>query len=512
MTSTGTTVGAPLTARESASGRCRKWCACAPPSARTTTPPRRDTSSHSRSLSSCPTLTSDPGSSPASHTCSDSARRPKDNATRPFLHGGASSSTSLDRHLLSWSSRICNGPTLGSSTSSSRSSSGRARNRSSSSVWRVLSSWSVGRVGERASAPSCRSISIRSPETRCANSSQGSCATCPNNFRIESSSVRRASRSMRSKSPECSAAKGLLVERDGTYEASEELSDFEVPDSLHSLIASRLDSLPAEERSLLQDAAVLGKSFSTAALSVLTGASPNELEVPLRNLVRKELLLVDNDPRSPERGQYGFLQGLIREVAHSTLGRKDRRTKHLAAAHFFESLDDDELSGVVAAHYLEAYEASPDGPEREALGARARDTLTEAGRRAMSLGSPEQALSYFRTVPRDRGARRRAGRALGARRARLRSAWATRNARGRISKRRSSITRTLAMQSPLDKPLPHGHAHTAADPLGSSRQSREPSRAYADLGDRGEPRVRARTCLSPWQICVCIQVNQGARP
>ncbi len=191
------------------------------------------------------------------------------------------------------------------------------------------------------------------------------------------------------------SGKGLLVERDGAYEASEELSDFEVPDSLHSLIASRLDSLPTEERALLQDAAVLGKSFTTEALSVLTGTSPNELEMPLRDLVRKELLLVDNDPRSPERGQYGFLQGLIREVAHSTIGRKERRAKHLAAAHHFESLADDELSGVVAAHYLEAYEASPDGPEREALGARARDTLTDAGRRAMSLGSPEQALSYF---------------------------------------------------------------------------------------------------------------------
>jgi class 3 adenylate cyclase/tetratricopeptide (TPR) repeat protein len=191
------------------------------------------------------------------------------------------------------------------------------------------------------------------------------------------------------------SGKGLLVERGGAYDVSGELSEFEVPDSLHSLIASRLDSLPPQERALLQDAAVLGKSFSTAGLSVLTGLSPPELEVPLRDLVRKELLVVDNDPRSPERGQYGFLQGLIREVAHGTLGRKDRRSKHLAAANYFESLGDDELSGAVAAHYLEAYEASPDGPERDALGARARDTLAQAGQRAMSLGSAEQALAYF---------------------------------------------------------------------------------------------------------------------
>jgi len=189
--------------------------------------------------------------------------------------------------------------------------------------------------------------------------------------------------------------KGLVVEVEGAYQAVGELSDLDVPDSLHALIASRLDSLLPGERALLQDAAVLGKSFPAAALASLTNRSIGDLEGPLRDLVRKELLSVDIDPRSPERGQYGFLQGLIREVAYTTLSRTDRRSKHLSAAHYFESLADDELSGVVAAHYLEAYRSSPDGPERAALGARARDTLADAGRRALTLGSPEQALSYF---------------------------------------------------------------------------------------------------------------------
>ena len=49
-------------------------------------------------------------------------------------------------------------------------------------------------------------------------------------------------------------------------------------------------------------------------------------------------------PRSPERGQYGFVQALIREVAYGTMARRDRRARHLAAARYFESLGDDELA------------------------------------------------------------------------------------------------------------------------------------------------------------------------
>jgi len=189
--------------------------------------------------------------------------------------------------------------------------------------------------------------------------------------------------------------KGFLVERDGTFALTGELSDLEVPETLHSLIASRLDTIPPSERALLQDASVLGKSFTAEGLSAIAGQSSEDLVGDLHDLVRRELLIVDNDPRSPERGQYGFLQGLIREVAYGTLARKERRSKHLSAAHYYESLADEELAGVVASHYLEAHRASPDGPERDALAARARDSLTEAGRRALSLGTPELALSYF---------------------------------------------------------------------------------------------------------------------
>lgn len=190
------------------------------------------------------------------------------------------------------------------------------------------------------------------------------------------------------------AGKGLLVESGGAYEIAGELSDVELPDSLHALIASRLDALPQEERSLIQDASVLGKSFTVAALAAIINKPNSELEDVLRDLVRREFLSIDVNPRSPELGQYGFLQSVIREVAYSTLSRNDRRARHLAAAQYLLGLGEDELAGVVASHYLEAYRSSPDGAERDELGRLSRDALVGAGRRALSLGAPDQALSF----------------------------------------------------------------------------------------------------------------------
>jgi class 3 adenylate cyclase len=182
---------------------------------------------------------------------------------------------------------------------------------------------------------------------------------------------------------------------DGTLRATGPLTTIDVPPSLHALIAARLDSLPAADRSLLQDAAVLGQTFMTAALSALVGEGPEVLEPRLRGLVARDLLSLNTDPRSPERGQYGFVQALIREVAYGTLARRDRRTRHLAAARYFEALGDEELSGALATHYRAAYEAAADGPEADALAAQARIALRAAADRAAGLGSLLQALAYF---------------------------------------------------------------------------------------------------------------------
>jgi class 3 adenylate cyclase/predicted ATPase len=179
------------------------------------------------------------------------------------------------------------------------------------------------------------------------------------------------------------------------YQLSGELGELRAPESLRGLIAARLDGLDQADRELVQDASVLGLFFTTSGLSALQGKSETELEPRLRNLVQRELLVFDADPRSPERGQYGFIQGIMREVAHETLARSDRRAKHLAAARHLESLGDDELAGVLASHYYDAYQATPPGPEADAIVAQARIALRAAAERAAALHSPDQAIALY---------------------------------------------------------------------------------------------------------------------
>jgi class 3 adenylate cyclase/tetratricopeptide (TPR) repeat protein len=186
----------------------------------------------------------------------------------------------------------------------------------------------------------------------------------------------------------------LRLEADG-YVPVGDLASLAVPETLTALIASRLDALDAPERSVLHDAAVLGQSFSLAALSAVSGIDDAALEPRLATLVRRELLTRDVDPRSPELGQYVFVQALIREVEYSTLARKDRKVRHLAAARFFESLGTDELAGALAGHYLAAHEHAVQGAEADALAGQARIALKAAAERAASLGAYDQAVSFL---------------------------------------------------------------------------------------------------------------------
>ena len=186
------------------------------------------------------------------------------------------------------------------------------------------------------------------------------------------------------------------IERDGeAFRPIGDLSEIAVPESLHALIAARIDGLPPVERTLVQDGSVLGLSFGLAALTAVSRGPADEIQASLHHLVQRELFTLEDDPRSPERGQYRFVQGLLREVAYGTLSRDDRRARHLAAARYYEALGDEELSGVLAQHYVDAYQAHPDGPEGAAVAAQARVALRGAAQRAGDLGSHRLAHSYL---------------------------------------------------------------------------------------------------------------------
>ncbi len=191
-------------------------------------------------------------------------------------------------------------------------------------------------------------------------------------------------------------AEKRLVLDGRTYKPTGDIDALAVPETLTALIAARLDALDPIDRSLVLDAAVIGQRFTLEALAAVSGQEQAVIEPRLRALVRRELLTLEADPRSPERGQYGFIQAMIREVAYNTLARRDRKERHLAAARYFESLGSDELAGALAIHYLSARENAPEGPEADALAAQARVALRGAAERAVALGSYEQSADLLR--------------------------------------------------------------------------------------------------------------------
>ncbi|MDH2904011.1 MAG: adenylate/guanylate cyclase domain-containing protein [Actinomycetota bacterium] len=187
----------------------------------------------------------------------------------------------------------------------------------------------------------------------------------------------------------------LVREDNGTYAPVGDVAESSIPETLTALIASRLDGLDTSNRSLVMDAAVLGHSFTLAGLSVVSGIDQFNLQARLRSLIQREIFAYDSDPRSPEQGQYTFVQGLVREVAYNTLAHRDRKSRHLAAAAYFETLDSDEITAAVAVHYLAAHTNASDAAEAQALVTTARVALSTAAERAAALGGFDQALGFY---------------------------------------------------------------------------------------------------------------------
>ena len=196
--------------------------------------------------------------------------------------------------------------------------------------------------------------------------------------------------------------RGLLEQAEDVYRPTGPIESLDIPETLHALVAARLDGLTKEERQLVQDGAVLGKTFTKQGLAALTGLEENELEPLLSSLVRKEVLSLQGDPRSPERGQYSFLQDILKHVAYETLSKRDRKAKHLAAARFLTSAgsgEEDELAEVVAAHYFDAYRAAPDDGDADELRTKAREMMVRGAERAASLGATAEAQrAYERAI------------------------------------------------------------------------------------------------------------------
>jgi class 3 adenylate cyclase/tetratricopeptide (TPR) repeat protein len=172
---------------------------------------------------------------------------------------------------------------------------------------------------------------------------------------------------------------------------SADLADVELPGSVQGIIAARLDGLGPHDKALLQDAAVVGKTFWLGAVASIGGRDPSELERRLHQLERGRFVRRARRTSVGGESEYTFLHLLVRDVAYGQIPRGERADKHRAAADWIGSLGGERLEDraeLLAHHYLSALElARAAGRDTTDLELPARLAFRAAGDRALGLAA-----------------------------------------------------------------------------------------------------------------------------
>ena len=173
--------------------------------------------------------------------------------------------------------------------------------------------------------------------------------------------------------------------------------DLPLPETVQGIIAARLDGLSDSEKTLLQDASVVGKVFWLGSLRAIGGVERAPAEEALLGLERKELVQRARRSSVEGEGEYAFRHLLVRDVAYGQIPRAARADKHRAAAEWVEGLGrSDDHAEMLASHYSRALEyARAAGSENGELSERARIALRDAGDRAYSLQAWPAAARFY---------------------------------------------------------------------------------------------------------------------
>jgi len=177
----------------------------------------------------------------------------------------------------------------------------------------------------------------------------------------------------------------------------ERLAEVRVPPTLTGVLEARLDSLPPEEKVLLQRAAVVGRLFWDAALVELKAEGGGELDrediTPLLDAVRERELIYRRERSAFARSnEYIFKHALLRDVTYETVLLKLRRIYHGQVARWLEAAAGKRISeylGLIAGHYELAGEME-----------KAVDYLLQAGDQARLTYACQEASGYYqRALP-----------------------------------------------------------------------------------------------------------------
>jgi class 3 adenylate cyclase/DNA-binding winged helix-turn-helix (wHTH) protein len=189
------------------------------------------------------------------------------------------------------------------------------------------------------------------------------------------------------------------------WEVARAAAEVEIPRSVQALISARLDSLPLDEKAILQDAAVVGRAFWLGAVAHLASCVRDEARDTLSRLWMKEIVLPREPPAFSGEQEFVFRHVLIRDAAYESLTKSLRAEKHLEVARWAEDQAGErreEIAELLAAHYAHALryldelgvrDGSRLAAEREGL-----RWAKAAGERALRLWQQREAVRWFRAA------------------------------------------------------------------------------------------------------------------
>ena len=175
-----------------------------------------------------------------------------------------------------------------------------------------------------------------------------------------------------------------------------------LPETVHAVLAARLDALSPAERALLQHASVVGQVFWEGSVAPVALAGGSDVNSVLGSLAEKDLIVQTAGGRLAGERELAFKHVLIRDVAYSTLPKTVRARKHAEVAAFIKDRAADRSEGVIAMvadHLGRAASIGADaGLEADVLGEirdQARDALESAGDVAADLYANQEALGHY---------------------------------------------------------------------------------------------------------------------
>jgi class 3 adenylate cyclase/tetratricopeptide (TPR) repeat protein len=182
---------------------------------------------------------------------------------------------------------------------------------------------------------------------------------------------------------------GFLVHADDGWSALGDMRQLALPATIQALLAARLDGLGVEERSVIERAAVEGKTFHRGAVTEMTPTQTRpQVRDRLATLMRMELVRPDQASFAGEEA-YRFRHLLIRDAAYQALAKQTRSELHERFAAWLERVASERLAEyeeIIAYHLEQAYryrvELGPPDAHAQELAERAGALLVDAGERA----------------------------------------------------------------------------------------------------------------------------------